>query len=133
MSKRFDLEQFAKTADGIRRKAIAENRLVDNPSDEELRSITENEPGIKKTIYGNLVAESEPTSRAAMFTKNSVDDPFGEEELQLLAQCERALAKERLISIDRIVGNENSGTVVRLIIPERFAHIAYGERIFFYR
>ncbi|MBE0415063.1 MAG: phosphoenolpyruvate carboxykinase (ATP) [Dehalococcoidia bacterium] len=131
MSKRFDLEQFAKTADGIRRKAIAENRLVDNPSDEELRSITENEPGIKKTIYGNLVAESEPTSRAAMFTKNSVDDPFGEEELQLLAQCERALAKERLISIDRIVGNENSGTVVRLIIPERFAHIAYGGKNLF--
>ncbi len=61
-----------------------------------------------------------------MFTKNSVDHPFGEEEIQLLRQCEEALSKERLIYIDRIVGNENSDTVVRLIVPERFAHIAYG-------
>lgn len=74
MSK-FDLEEFAKTTDRIRRKAIEENRLIDNPSDEELRLLVENEPGIKKTVYGNFIAESEPTSRAAMFTKNSVDYP----------------------------------------------------------
>ena len=72
------------------------------------------------------MAESEPTSRSEMFTKNSVDHPFGEEELKLLVQCEQALAKERLISVDRIVGNENSRTTVRLIVPERFAHVAYG-------
>jgi len=105
MSK-LDLKEFAKTADRVRRKAIEENRLIDNPSDEELRLLMENEPGVRKTIYGNFVAKSEPTSRAAMFTKNSVDYPFGEEELQLLAQCEKALAKEKLISIDRIVGNK---------------------------
>jgi phosphoenolpyruvate carboxykinase (ATP) len=125
MSK-FDVEQFAHTADRIRKRAITEGRLLDNPSEAELRSIVENEPGIRKTIYGNFVAESEPSSRAAMFTKNSIDHPFGEEELELLAQCEKALAKERLISIDRIVGNENSGTTVRLVVPERFAHVAYG-------
>ncbi|MDZ4245519.1 MAG: phosphoenolpyruvate carboxykinase (ATP), partial [Dehalococcoidia bacterium] len=51
---------------------------------------------------------------------------FGQEEIELLAQCEEALAKERLISIDRIVGNESSDTTVRLIVPERFAHVAYG-------
>ncbi|MBI4187635.1 MAG: phosphoenolpyruvate carboxykinase (ATP), partial [Chloroflexi bacterium] len=33
---------------------------------------------------------------------------------------------EKLICIDRIVGNQSSNTTVRLIIPERFAHIAYG-------
>ena len=125
MSK-FDLEQFVQTADRIRNKAIAENRLVDNPSGEELRRLLEKEPGIEKTMYGNFVAESEPSSRSAMFTKNSVDYPFGEAELKLLAQCEEALAKERLISIDRVVGTENSGTTVRLITPERFAHVAYG-------
>ena len=125
MSK-FDVEQFAQTADRIREKAIAENRLIDNPSDKGLRLMVENEPGIRKTMYGNFVAESEPSSRAAMFTRNSVDHPFGEEELELLVQCEKALAKERLISIDRIVGNENSGTTVKLIVPERFAHVAYG-------
>jgi len=130
MSK-FDLKEFAKTADRIRKKAIEESRLIDNPSDEELRLLVEKEPEVKRTIYGNFVAESEPTSRAAMFTKNSVDYPFGEEELQLLAQCEKALAKEKLISIDRIVGNESSETTVRLIVPERFAHVAYGGKNLF--
>ncbi|MFC1904217.1 phosphoenolpyruvate carboxykinase (ATP), partial [Chloroflexota bacterium] len=91
-----------------------------------LRQLLEKQPGVKKTIYRNFVAESEPTSRSAMFTKNSVDHTFGEEELNLLANCEKALAKERLVSIDRMVGNADSGTTVRLIIPERFAHIAYG-------
>jgi phosphoenolpyruvate carboxykinase (ATP) len=127
----FDLEEFAKTADRIRRKAIEENRLVDNPSDEELKLLVENESGVKKTIYGNFVAESEPTSRAAMFTQNSIDHTFGEEELQLLAQCEKALAKEKLISIDRIVGNVSSNTIIRLIVPMRFAHVAYGGKTLF--
>jgi phosphoenolpyruvate carboxykinase (ATP) len=122
----FNLEEFAKTADGIRRKAREEKRLTENPSDEELRLLVEKEPGIKKTIYKNYVAESEPTSRAAMFTKNSVDHPFGEEERQLLILCEKALAKEKLISIDRTVGNEHSDTTIRLIVPEGFAHVAYG-------
>ncbi len=131
MSSKFDLEEFARTADRIREKALKENRLLDNPSDEELRALTEKEPGVKKTIYGNLVAESEPTSRAAPFTKNSVDDPFGEKELELLARCEKALVQERLISIDRIVGSKDSETVVRLIVPERFAHIAYGGKNLF--
>ena len=131
MSAKFDLEKFAQTADGIREKALKENRLLDNPSDEELRALVEKEPGAKKTIYGSLVAESEPTSRAAPFTKNSVDDSFGKKELDLLAQCEKALAQEKLLSVDRIVGSKNSGTVVRLIIPERFAHIAYGGKNLF--
>jgi len=123
---RFNLEQFAQTTDRIRKRAIEEHRLVDNPSDEELRARVENEPGVRKTIYGNFVAESEPSSRAAMFTKNSVDHSFGEEEQLLLTQCEKALARERLISVDRIVGGEDSETTVRLIVPERFAHVAYG-------
>ncbi len=122
----FDLRQFVQTADRIRANTIKEGRLADNPSDEVLRTLVEKQPGVRKTIYGNYVAESEPTSRSAMFTRNSVDHPFGQKELELLAQCERALAKERLISIDRIVGNETSGTTVRLIVPERFAHVAYG-------
>ncbi len=127
----FNLKQFVQTADRIREKAIKEGRLKDNPSDEVLRLLVEKEPGVRKTIYGNFVAESEPASRSAIFTKNSVDYPFGQEELELLAQCERALAKERLISVDRIVGNQSSGTTVRLIVPERFAHVAYGGKNLF--
>jgi len=131
MMAKFDLEQFAITANGIWQRAREENRLTHNPSDEELRRLVEKQPGVKKTIYGNYVAQSEPTSRSAMFTKNSVDHPFGEGELRLLAQCEKALGKDRLISIDRIVGNEHSNTTVRLIVPERFAHVAYGGKNLF--
>jgi phosphoenolpyruvate carboxykinase (ATP) len=128
---RFDLELFAQTAGRIRNKAAEENRLSINPSDEELKAMVGKEPGIKKTKYGNFVAESEPASRAAAFTKNSVDYPFGQEEIELLTQCEKALAKERLISVDRIVGNESSDTVVRVIVPERFAHLAHGGKNLF--
>jgi phosphoenolpyruvate carboxykinase (ATP) len=131
MNTNIDLEEFARTADRIREKAIAENRLLDNPSDEELRALIEKQPGVRKTIYDNYVAESEPTSRAQAFTQNSVDNPFGKEELELLAQCEKALAQERLISIDSIVGNVNSERVVRLIAPERFAHVACGGKNLF--
>ena len=130
MSK-FDLNLFVQTAERIRENAIKENRLVNNPSDAELRSIVEKEPIIKKTKYENLVAESEPNSRAAMFTKNSVDYSFGEEELKLLYQCEKVLAREKLICIDRIVGNKNSETTVRLIVPEQFAHVCYGGKNLF--
>jgi len=127
----FELEQFVITADRIWQKALEENRLTHSPSHERLRELVEKEPGVKKTTYGNFVAQSEPTSRSAAFTKNSVDHPFGQDELKLLAQCEKALGEERLISIDRVVGNENSGTTVRLIVPERFVHLALaGKNLF---
>jgi phosphoenolpyruvate carboxykinase (ATP) len=127
----FELEQFVITANRIWQKAREEKRLTHDPSDGELRKLVEKQPGVKKTMYGNFVAQSEPTSRSAMFTKNSVDHNFGEDELRLLAQCEEDLGKERVISIDRIVGNENSNTTVRLIVPEQFAHVVYGGKNLF--
>jgi len=127
----FEQEQFVIAADRVWQKAREEKRLTHNPSDDELRGLVEKQPGVRKTIYGNFVAQSEPTSRSAVFTKNSVDHPFGEDELRLLAQCEKALGEERLISIDRVVGNESSDTTVRLIVPERFAHVAYGGKKLF--
>ena len=127
----FDLNQFVDTAERIRAKAIAENRLTDNPSDDELRKILEREPGIKKTIYNNFVAESEPTSRSAMFTKNSVDSAFGDDERKLLAQCEKILGREKLICCDCEVGSGDTNTTARLIVPERFAHVAFGGRHLF--
>jgi len=130
MSK-FNLELCYQTADRIREKALAENRLTENPSDEELRRILERQPGIRKTVYDNFVAESEPTSRSAMFTKNSVDHSFGETEMKLLDQCEAALASEKLISTDCVVGSGDTNTTARLIVPERFAHVAYGGRNLF--
>ena len=122
----FDLSKFITTFDRIREKAKEEGRITENPPVDEMRALVEREPGVKKTVYGNYVAESEPTSRSAMFTKNSVDSPFGDQEEQILTQCEEVLSKEKLICTDRIVGNIGTGPIVRLIVPERFAHVAYG-------
>ncbi len=127
-----DLREFERTAIRIYERARAEGRLVENPTDAELASILEREPGVRRTIYGNYVADSEPTSRSAIFTKNSVDDAFGEDELALLAQCEERLSHQRIVSVDRIVGNRHSSTSVRLLVPERFAHVAYGGRNLFF-
>lgn len=127
----FDVGQFVVTAERIRERAAAEGRLLVNPPDDELEKIVLREPGIKRTRYGSLVAPSEPTSRAAMFTHNSVDSVFGEEEQELLAQCERILATKKLITLDRVVGNKDSDTVVRLTVPEEFAHVAYGGKNLF--
>jgi hypothetical protein len=44
----FDLTLFAKTAERIRERALEEERLIDNPLDEVLRSIVEKEPELKK-------------------------------------------------------------------------------------
>ena len=78
MAAKFNLEEFAKTAERIRNKAKDEGRLLDNPSEGVLRALVAKEETVVKTIYDNFVAESEPTSRSQMFTKNSVDDEFGE-------------------------------------------------------
>jgi phosphoenolpyruvate carboxykinase (ATP) len=131
MSSKIDLEEFARTTERIRKKARAENRLLDNPPDDVLRALVEKQEGVVKTIYNNYVAESEPTSRSQMFTKNSVDDAFGEDELKLLKKCEEVLAKGQLLSIDRTVGNPDSTTVVRLLCPPQFAHVAYGGKNLF--
>jgi phosphoenolpyruvate carboxykinase (ATP) len=131
MTAKMNLEEFARTAERIRAKAKAEGRLLDNPSEEVLRALVAKEESVVKTIYNNFVAESEPTSRSQMFTKNSVDDAFGDDEVKLLENCEKALAKEKIISIDRIVGNPDSDTVVRLITPTKFAHLAYGGKNLF--
>ena len=131
MSPKFNLEEFARTAERVREKAKAEGRLLDNPSDAVLRDLVSKEERVVKTIYNNFVAESEPTSRSQQFTKNSVDDAFGDDELKLLKKCEDALAKEQIISIDCIVGAPDSGVFARLLVPAKFAHVAYGGRNLF--
>jgi len=122
----FDLNLFPQTIERIRAKAIKEGRLLHNPPEDVMEKLTAKEEGVKRTKYGSLVAYGEPTSRAQAFTKNSVDDKFGQAEEDLLKQCEEILSKKKLISIDRTVGNYNSEVVVRVTVPEEFAHTVFG-------
>lgn len=121
-----NLNEFSQAVDKIRSSAAARGMLTNNPPESELKLIVAKQPGVKKTRYGNFVAESGPSSRAAMFTMNSVDNIFGANEEDLLSLAENILSHERLISLDRVVGDGSNGTTVRLVVPERFAHIALG-------
>lgn len=125
-------KEFQETVEKIYRKALKEGRIFSNPSDSGLRRLAENEKGIIRTAYGNLVAQSEPTSRAAMLTKNSVDSRFGREELELLSQCQKEMGREELICIDRIACQDRKDFPVQIILPRRFAHLALGGGNLFY-
>lgn len=120
------IEKFLRTAKDIYEDAMRDRRLMNNLNSDDLRKLALEEPEVKETRYKNIVVESEPTSRAAMFTKNNIDYKFGKEEYNLLKQAENNLSKEELISIDVIVGDGSKGTTARLIIPKRFAHLPYG-------
>ena len=121
-----EFSEFEKIVREIYRKAEEENRLIQNPPDSVVREMALREQEVRKTKYGSLMAESEPTSRAAMFTKNSVDSKFGEKERELLEKMERKLSREKLISRDVIVGDGRENITARLIVPEKWAHVVYG-------
>ena len=125
-------KEFQETIKEITEKAAKEKRLIYNPNDRELRAFAESESIVKKTIYGNIVAQSEPTSRAAMFTKNNIDSQFGKEELNFLKQAKKNLATEELIIIERIACSNKEDFPVQFIVPKKFAHLALGGGNLFY-
>ena len=51
---------------------------------------------------------------------------LGKAEYELLEQATRVLATEPLVSIDVQVGDGSERITARLIVPRRFAHVAYG-------
>ncbi len=122
----FDVNLFLKTAQQVYQQAASEGRLTDNPDASALRKLVENEEGVTVSAYGSFCVDSEPNSRAAQFTRNNIDDPFGEEEENLLNQCTQALSNEELVSLDLMVGNGAWSTTARVIVPKRFAHLAYA-------
>ncbi len=122
----FEAKLFLETAHQVYQQALAEGRLTNNPDTTTLRQLVEHEEGVTVSAYGSFCVDSEPNSRAAQFTKNNIDDPFGEEEERLLNQCKSLLAKEDLVSLDLMVGDGSWETTARAIVPKRFAHLAYA-------
>ncbi|WP_243359588.1 phosphoenolpyruvate carboxykinase [Fundidesulfovibrio terrae] len=106
--------------------AVDEERLIQNPGPERLRRICLEEPEVRETSYGSIVANTEPMSRAKPFTKNNIDATYGQAEFALLAQAKQALNKQQLICMDVLVRDEGQPVTARLLVPRRFAHIAYG-------
>jgi phosphoenolpyruvate carboxykinase (ATP) len=124
-------EEFEQTARTIFQSAQQRGALVRNPDEARLKAMALEEPEIRQTKYGSLVADSEPMSRAAQFTKNNVDDPFGRAEYDLLEAAQAGFRREEIISVDVEVGDGAEGITARLLVPRRFAHVAYaGVKLF---
>lgn len=119
-------EEFDIAARNIYRQAVDDERIIHNPSPERLRRICLEAPEVRETRYGNIVARTEPAERARGFTTNSVDSRFGQPEFALLAKARTALAQHQLICMDVLVRQGETPVTARLMVPRRFAHIAYG-------
>ncbi len=125
------MNDFKAAAEQIYRKAQAENRLIKGRSLEEIKQIALRQEGVIQTQFGSVAADSEPMSRSAPHTRNSVDHPFGEPEEFLARQAVDLLGKERIVALDTIIGDSLDGVTARFIIPEQYAQIAYGLKLLF--
>ena len=117
---------FDSAAAAIVESARKQGRLLHNPTEAKLRALALREPEVRLSAQGSVCAESEPMSRAKPFTANNVDQAFGKAERALLAQAKKLLAGEHLICLDVLVRREAEPVTARLVVPRRFAHVAYG-------
>ncbi|MFH1148723.1 MAG: phosphoenolpyruvate carboxykinase [Pseudomonadota bacterium] len=125
------MNYFKIAADRIYQDAKNEGRLLEGRSLDELKQIACRQEGVIQTHIGSVAGDSEPMSRSAPHTKNSIDHPFGEEEEALAAQAIERLARERLVCLDTVVGDGREGVTARFIMPEQYAQIAYGLKLLF--
>ncbi len=123
--------EFKWTAEKIYSDAKKQGRLHEGYSLEQLRDLALKQEGVIETKMGSIAADSEPTSRAAPLTKNSIDDQFGEEERRLTHQTVDILSSEDVISLDVIIGDGKDGVTTRFLMPEKHAQLAYGLKLLF--
>lgn len=120
---------FKKAAVKIYEDAKGEGRLIEGLTLDRFKEIAIRQDGVIRTQMGSVAADSEPMSRSAPHTTNNIDHPFGEEEEQLALEAVEYLSRERIISLDTIVGDGRDGVTVRFIIPEVYAQLAYGLKL----
>jgi len=124
---------FKEAAEQIYKKAEAEKRLIKGRSLEEFKQIALRQEGVIQTQLGSVSADSEPMSRSAPHTRNSVDHPFGEPEELLARQAMDILSRDKIIALDTIIGDSRDGVTARFIMPETYAQLAYGLKLLFDR
>ncbi len=115
------MDYFKEAARKIYEDAKKEKRLTEGCSLEDLKQLALRHEGVIQTQTGSLAADSEPMSRSAPHTLNSVDHPFGEREEALAAQAVKILGGERIVSLDTVVGDGRDGVTARFIIPVQYA------------
>lgn len=125
------MNYFKDAAQKIYSTAEAEKRLLKGCTLEQLKRIALRQEGVIQTQFGSVAADSEPMSRSAPHTKNSVDHPFGEPEERLASQAVETMSCEKIIALDTMIGDGKDGVTVRFLIPEQYAQIAYGLKLLF--
>lgn len=122
---------FKKAVEKIHHDAKREGRLIEGKSLDELKGIALRHEGVIQTNLGSVAADSEPMSRSAPHTKNSVDHPFGEEEEALAVKAVECLRREKVVSLDTIIGDGRDGITARFLMPAHYAQVAYGLKLLF--
>jgi phosphoenolpyruvate carboxykinase (ATP) len=122
---------FKEAAEKIYCDAKNSGRLIEGLSLDQLKEIALRQDGVIQTNLGSVAADSEPMSRSAPHTRNSVDHAFGEEEESLAAKAVEWLGREKILSLDTIVGDGSDGVTARFIMPVTCAQIAYGTKLLF--
>ncbi len=120
---------FKKATVTIYQEAKKDKRLIEGKTLQELKDIALRQEGVINTQIGSVAADSEPMSRSAPHTRNSIDHAFGEDEERLAQNAVEYLRKENLISLDTIVGDGSEGITARFIMPEQYSQIAYGLKL----
>ena len=124
---------FKAAAVKIYEQARREKRLIEGCTLEEIKRLAVRQDGVIQTQMGSVAADSEPMNRSAPHTRNSIDHPFGEPEERLAAQAVDVLSRERVISLDTIIGDGRDGVTARFLIPEPYAQLSYGLKLLFDR
>lgn len=124
------MKEFIEAPKKIYANAKAEKRLIEGSTLEQLKEIAVRN-GAAEMKTGALAADSEPMSRCAPKTKNSIDSYFGKEEEELAYQAINALSKGKIVSVDAIVGDGRDGVTARFMMPEQYASTAYGLKLLF--
>ena len=123
---------FKEAALKIYNEAKQNGRLIENFDLGQAKALALTQDGIIETQLGSIAATSEPMSRAAQHTKNSIDDSFGEEEEALAAKAVQMMSTEKVLSLDVMVGDGADGVSARFLMPLAHADVAYGLKLLFY-
>jgi phosphoenolpyruvate carboxykinase (ATP) len=122
---------FKEASIRIYEEAKRNGRLIENFDLNQAKALALTQDGIIETQLGSIAANSEPTSRAAVHTKNSVDEAFGEAEEELAAKAIQMMSSDKLLSLDVMVGDGADGVSARFLMPLAHADVAYGLKLLF--
>jgi phosphoenolpyruvate carboxykinase (ATP) len=120
---------FKNAAVKIYEDAKRDGRLIEGRTLDEHQALATRQDGVIQTHTGSVAADSEPMSRSAPHTRNNIDHPFGEEEEQLALEAVEYMCRDKVISLDTIVGDGREGVTARFLVPMPYGQIAYGLKL----